>query len=154
MKLHILPENDNVKLYYSTRPNYLSDSGFDLTCVEEVIIEPGETKCIDFKIKCEAFNNNNENIAYGLIPRSSTGKNTPLRQSNSIGLIDAGYRGNIKVWVDNIKNDRYIIKPGDRLFQLFSPNFETINYQIVNSLSDTNRGENGFGSTGYNQTDT
>ena len=152
MKIHIKPENDNVKTYYSTRLNYDSDSGLDLTCVEEFTINPGETKCIDFKIQCEAFNENGENIAYGLVPRSSTGKNTPLRMSNSFGLIDADYRGNIKAWVDNIKNEPYTIRPGDRLFQLYSATFDKITYVLVDTLSTTERGVNGFGSTTTNNT--
>ena len=149
MKLHILPENDNVKMYYSTRVNFTVDSGLDLYCTEEITINPGETKQLDFKIKCEAFDNDgNNNIAYYLYPRSSIGTRTPLRMSNSVGIIDSNYRGNIKATVDNIKNEPYTVHCGDRLFQLCHPLLEPITYSIVNTLSETNRGENGFGSTG------
>lgn len=149
MKLHILPENDNVKMYYTTRENFKTDSGLDLYCVDELTINPGETKQINFRIKCEAFNEtNNNNIAYYLYPRSSIGMKTPLRMSNSVGIIDSNYRGNIMATVDNIKNEPYTIRCGDRLFQLCSPLLEPITYSIVNSLSNTERDEGGFGSTG------
>ena len=68
--------------------------------------------------------------------------------SNSIGLIDGGYRGEIMASCDNIKDFDYTISKGDRLFQLVSPDSSSIEYEIVNNLSDTTRGTGGFGSTG------
>ena len=79
--------------------------------------------------------------------RSSTIK-SPLRLANSIGIIDAGYRGNVIAAVDNISNEDYIIEKGTRLFQLCSPDLEPITYELVNSLNETSRGTGGFGSTG------
>ena len=81
------------------------------------------------------------------MPRSSIAK-TPLRLCNSIGLIDAGYRGEIKAVVDNIKSELYIVEKGQRLFQLVAMDGSPINFQLVDELTETTRGEDGFGSTG------
>ena len=68
--------------------------------------------------------------------------------SNSIGLIDGGYRGEIMASCDNIKDYEYEIKEGQRLFQLVSYDLTSIEYTIVRELSDSSRGDGGFGSTG------
>jgi dUTP pyrophosphatase len=81
------------------------------------------------------------------MPRSSIAK-TPLRLSNSIGLIDGGYRGEIMAAVDNIKNEDYTVEPGQRLFQLVAMDGSPIHFELVDDLSDTTRGSGGFGSTG------
>ena len=82
-----------------------------------------------------------------LMPRSSIAK-TPLRLSNSIGLIDAGYRGEIIAAVDNIKEQPHKISVGERLFQLVAMNGSKINFKLVSELTETDRGTGGFGSTG------
>ena len=87
------------------------------------------------------------NISFQLVPRSSIWR-TPLRQSNSIGIIDAGYRGRLMVPVDNISNEDYIIKSGERLFQIVHPLLEPVGVELVDELSDSERGSGGFGSTG------
>ena len=79
--------------------------------------------------------------------RSSISK-TPLRLSNSVGLIDAGYRGEIMAAVDNIKDFSFSLEKGQRLFQLVSMNGDAIHFELVDTLSNTSRGEGGFGSTG------
>jgi dUTP pyrophosphatase len=81
------------------------------------------------------------------MPRSSISK-TPLRLSNSIGLIDPGYRGEIIAAVDNIKSEPYTAKPRQRLFQLAAMNGSSIHFSLVDELSETTRGMGGFGSTG------
>ena len=57
----------------------------------------------------------------------------------SIGLIDAGYRGEIMAVCDNIKDYDFSIKKGDRLFQLVSSDLSDIEFSIVDKLSDTTR---------------
>jgi dUTP pyrophosphatase len=95
------------------------------------------------QIACE----NTENKPYLLMPRSSISK-TPLRLSNSIGLIDGGYRGEIMAAIDNIKTEDYRVEPGQRLFQLVAMDGAPIHFELVDELSDTSRGSGGFGSTG------
>ena len=86
-------------------------------------------------------------ISYMLVPRSSISK-TPLRMANSIGIIDAGYRGEIMAAVDNNSDDDYMVVPGQRLFQLVHPTLYPIHASLVNEFSDSERGKGGFGSTG------
>ena len=151
MLLKIKPLTDNIKTLYSTHITFNhGDSGLDLFCPETITINPGETFCINLQIQCEAFKEeiNQENISYYMYPRSSMGSRTPLRLSNSVGIIDAGYRGNICAYVDNIKELPYTINRGDRLVQICSPTLDPINFEIVNQLSDSQRGVNGFGSSG------
>ena len=149
MKLNINTKNPVLKTLYSNHQHYNpGDSGIDLFCPESIKINPGETKKINLDIKCEAYNDLlNKNVSYYLYPRSSISK-TPLRLSNSVGIIDAGYRGDIIACVDNIKNESYTITQGDRLFQICAGNLEPIEFQLVNDLSNTQRGSRGFGSTG------
>ena len=81
------------------------------------------------------------------MPRSSISK-TPLRKSNSIGLIDGGYRGEIMACCDNIKGESYTAKEGERLFQLVSAACSEISYELKEELRESSRGSGGFGSTG------
>lgn len=149
MHLLIYPNNQEVQELYSEHSTYHEgDSGLDLFFIEDVNIGPYETKLISLDIKCEAFTDKDKtrNISYYLYPRSSISK-TPLRMSNSVGIIDAGYRGNIMVSLDNISNEIYEIKKGQRLFQLCSPILAPISFELTDNLSETTRGEGGFGST-------
>lgn len=83
-----------------------------------------------------------------ILPRSSMGAKTPLRLSNSIGLIDSGYRGEIMAMYDNISDEYYTINNGDRIAQmLVMPSYRFLP-KVVDTLTDTDRGEGGFGSTG------
>lgn len=68
--------------------------------------------------------------------------------SNSIGLIDGGYRGEIMAAVDNIKSEAFVVEAGTRLFQLIFPDCSPISYELVEELAETTRGAGGFGSTG------
>lgn len=76
------------------------------------------------------------------------GAKSPLRLSNSVGIIDSGYRGNIIGIVDNLSDEDYVIEVNTRLFQLCSPVLAPISFEVVNSLSETSRGNGGLGSTG------
>ena len=100
-------------------------------------------KCISEKT-CE----NIISQPFYVYPRSSIGK-TPLRLANSVGIIDAQYRGNLIVQVDNISNVPYTIQKGQRLFQICSQDLTPFcDIKIVESLLDTERGSKGIGSTG------
>lgn len=147
MKLLIKTENDTLKTMYTNNQFYNpGDSGLDLFCPETVTIQPGETFKINLQINCEALSDSG-NISYYLYPRSSIIK-TPLRMSNCVGIIDAGYRGDIIACVDNIKDYPYEIKQGDRLFQICAGDLSPFTYELVDNLSNTRRGSGGFGSTG------
>ena len=131
------------KMYENHGHFHKGDAGLDLYVLEELEFLPGETHLIKLGISCQPINGK----AYYLFPRSSISK-TPLRMSNSIGLIDGGYRGEIMASCDNIKNVSYTIKKGQRLFQLVATDSSAISYKIVDLLENTSRGQGGFGSTG------
>ena len=149
MHLRIVPDNHEVRELYRDHSTYHEgDSGLDLFFPEEVNIGPRETKLINLKIKCEAWKgaDNPDNCSYYLYPRSSISK-TSLRMSNSVGIIDAGYRGNIMTSVDNISDNSFTIEQGTRLFQICGPTLSKITFELTEALSNTSRGEGGFGST-------
>ena len=144
MRLKINTFNEQIYEMYEKHGHFHEgDSGLDLYILENELFKSGETKLIKLGISCE----NLYNKSYLLMPRSSISK-TPLRMSNSIGLIDAGYRGEIMASCDNIKDFEYLVKKGERLFQLVASDCSPISYDIVDNLSDTTRGSGGFGSTG------
>ena len=144
MKLLIKPLNSLSKEFYSNHNHFHDgDAGLDLYVLEDQTFKPGETGKIKLGISCE----NIDGKGYFLFPRSSISK-TPLRMANSIGLIDGGYRGEIMAVCDNIKDYEFSISKGDRLFQLVSADLSSIEFKIVENLSDSTRGEGGFGSTG------
>ena len=144
MKLLIKPLNEVTQGMYENHGHFHDgDAGLDLYVVEDQTFTPGETKKIHLGISCEPL----DGKAYYLFPRSSICK-TPLRLSNSVGIIDAGYRGNIKAFVDNIKNESFTIERGTRLFQICGRYLEPITLEVVGELSDSIRGNDGFGSTG------
>lgn len=83
-----------------------------------------------------------------VLPRSSMGLKTGLRLSNSVGLIDEEYRGQIGAIYDNISDSDYTINKGDRIAQLLVMPASRFKSVLVPNLSATARGEGGFGSTG------
>ena len=83
-----------------------------------------------------------------ILPRSSMGAKTPLRLSNSVGLIDSGYRGELGVLYDNISDAPYTINAGDRIAQLLVMPSYRFQAKVVDILADSDRGEGGFGSSG------
>ena len=144
MDLKIRPFNAEVKQMYENHGYFHDgDAGLDLFVINEQTISAGETTLIHLQIACE----NTENRPYLVMSRSSIGK-TPLRLANAVGLIDAGYRGEIMAVVDNIKKEDYTVEPGQRLFQLVAMDGSPIFFELVEELSDTTRGVGGFGSTG------
>ena len=83
-----------------------------------------------------------------ILPRSSIGAKTPLRLSNSVGLIDSGYRGELGVLYDNTSDNDYNITAGDRIAQLLVMPSYRFQAKVVDILADSDRGEGGFGSSG------
>ena len=156
MKLLLKPTNNEIKELYdsdSTPESNLNrlrrgDAGLDLYCPGDMIILPRQTVKIDLKIQCEGLSDNDDrNVCYYLYPRSSISK-TPLRLANSVGIIDSGYRGNLMAVVDNTSDEPFSIQKGQRLFQICGRYLEPIHLTLVEELSDSERGNNGFGSTG------
>jgi dUTP pyrophosphatase len=142
MELYIYIENKELEAKYTTLRE-TSDSGFDLYMPADVTIDAGKTVLVDLGVRCEpAFKG-----GYYLFPRSSIGK-TPLRLANSVGIIDNGYRGTLKVMVHNTGCEAFTMKKGERYFQLCHPSLLPMSVGVVDKIDmNTVRGEGGFGST-------
>ncbi len=95
--------NDGLQEMYADIKQKTGDSGYDLIVPERLIVPAGARAfTIDHKVRCLADG------GYFLFPRSSISK-TPLRMSNSVGIIDAGYRGHLMAKVDNLSDEDYIL---------------------------------------------
>jgi dUTP pyrophosphatase len=81
-------------------------------------------------------------------PRSGLAFKHGIGIVNSPGTIDADYRGEIKVLLVNLSDTAFVINNGDRIAQMVIAKHETINWESVEELSDTARGEGGYGHTG------
>lgn len=81
-------------------------------------------------------------------PRSGLSLKTPLLVVNSPGTIDADYRGEVKIILGNFSETDFIINHGERIAQLVLAPLLQAKFELSESLSDSHRGEGGFGSTG------
>jgi dUTP pyrophosphatase len=81
-------------------------------------------------------------------PRSGLAFKHGITVLNTPGTIDADYRGEIKVILVNLSNEPFTINDGERIAQLVVNKVETIEWENVTELSDTERGAGGFGHTG------
>ena len=162
-RYEILAKNHNahIDMRDSNKIDGTFNAGFDLLIPEKVIVNEGKCSAIDHKIKCSMrFLLDNTAAAqhlslycgYYLYPRSSTGLRTPLRLANSVGIIDSGYRGNITAVFDNIGSAAYDIEANTRLVQICPPNLtypiRVVIHKSIDALNKTDRGEDGFGSSG------
>ncbi|WP_201985903.1 dUTP diphosphatase [Hymenobacter rubidus] len=81
-------------------------------------------------------------------PRSGLAVKHGIGIVNSPGTIDADYRGEIRVLLVNLSNEPFVVNDGERIAQLIVAKHETITWQPVETLSETQRGAGGYGSTG------
>lgn len=152
-------------------PKYATDlaAGFDLVAVDDVIIAPGETKLIPLGFAVEIP----EGFEFQVRPRSGVTWETKLRVGNSPGTVDADFRSEVKVIVDNISREglsfsewvrdvtgspygingehedgTYIVRKGDRFAQGVVAPVYRADFTEVDELGETERGDGGFGSTG------
>lgn len=122
-----------------------TDAAADLYAMETIVIE-GNT--LGNKIRTGVKIQLPEGWLAFILPRSSIGAKTPLRLSNSVGLIDSGYRGELGVLYDNISDTPYTINAGDRIAQLLVMPSYRFQAKVVDILADSDRGEGGFGASG------
>lgn len=83
-----------------------------------------------------------------IMARSGLATKEGLRPANCVGLIDSDYRGNVVVALHNDTSVNKTIIPKERIAQLMIVPFESVEFEVVDELSDTVRAEGGFGSTG------
>jgi dUTP pyrophosphatase len=123
---------------------YSGDAGLDLYALESVRLDPGERGSVRTGIAVE--------IPAGqaglVLPRSGLAARHGVTALNAPGLVDPGYRGEIKVVLHNAGTEPYIARPGDRIAQLLLVPFWAPVLRSVEALPPTARGADGFGSTG------
>ena len=129
-------------------PEYKTEgaAGMDLCAAieEPIILKPLERKLIPTGIKIELEKGYEAQIR----PRSGLSIKHGLTLINCVGPIDEDYRGEVCVPVVNISNEEYKIMPDERIAQMVISKYEKAKIEVVTELSDTQRGEGGFGSTG------
>ena len=145
-----LPQGIDIKLLTANAkiPTRGSEeaAGYDLYAAnsEPVSIAPHTTEKVGTGIACA--------LPYGsfgaIFARSGLATKQGLRPANCVGVCDSDYRGEYIVAVHNDTDEVKIIQPGDRIAQLVLLPFIPMMFNVVDELSDTDRGEGGFGSTG------
>ena len=129
-------------------PTYGSEfaAGADLYACEggEITVEAGETRLVHTGIAME--------IPKGLVglvyARSGLASKRGLAPANKVGVIDSDYRGEIMVALHNHGDKAQTVADGERIAQIVFTPYHTAEFSVVEELSDTVRGEGGFGSTG------
>lgn len=121
------------------------DAGADLVCVEDVMLKPGERLLVPTGVAIalpEGY--------VGLVhPRSGLAAKHGIGIVNTPGTIDSGYRGELKICLINLDQSETVALPaGSRIAQLVIQQVTTANFVQVNDLDNTERSDNGFGSSG------
>lgn len=120
------------------------DAGVDLRAAESVKLDPGERALVGTGIAVAVPTG----YAGFVQPRSGNAIKKGLGLLNSPGLVDSGYRGELKVIVINLSSEPLAIERGDRIAQLVVLPVPPVLYEQVDQLPDSERGTGGFGSTG------
>lgn len=129
-------------------PAYATEmsAGMDLKAniTEAVILEPLQRAMIPTGIYLALPEGTEAQVR----PRSGLAAKFGISVLNAPGTIDADYRGEVKVILVNLSNEPFTINPGERIAQLVLARYERIEWDEVETLDETCRGEGGFGSTG------
>ena len=141
LKIERLPHNRIL-------PEYKTDgaAGMDLCAAitEPVELKPLERALIPTGLKIELEHGYEAQIR----ARSGMSIKHGITLINCVGTIDEDYRGEVCVAVVNISNEPYTIQPDERIAQMIIAKYEQAKLEVVTELTDTQRGEGGFGSTG------
>jgi dUTP pyrophosphatase len=121
-------------------------AGMDITAAlsEQLILEPGAIVMIPTGIAIALP----QGFECQVRSRSGLAAKHGIFALNAPGTIDSDYRGEIKVILANSGKASYAIQPGERIAQLVIARYETVQWELVDSLNETERGTGGFGSTG------
>ncbi len=162
LRVKVVGDNEELKELYQKQidkhvdmmeNNDFPDSGFDVYCPETW--RGNQTTLINTGIQCSLYKIHKTPAggwwstpsAYYMYARSSIYK-TGYRLANNVGIIDSGYRGNLKAAMDCIHGNS-VLEKGKRYWQLCTPTLEPFDEVIlVDELDDTERGSGGHGSTG------
>lgn len=130
-------------------PEYATpgSAGLDLrACLDAPLtIQPGETHLLGTGI---AIHIGDPGLAATILPRSGLGHKHGIVLGNLVGLIDSDYQGELKVSCWNRSNTAFTIEPGDRIAQLVILPVVQAQFQVVDSFTESDRGEGGFGHSG------
>ena len=121
-------------------------AGADLYSAEDadVVIEPSETKFIGTGLAMEIP----EGYVGLVYARSGLACKRGLAPANKVGVVDSDYRGEIKVALHNHGKEAQTVEKGERIAQMVIAPYLSVHYEEADALSETERGEGGFGSTG------
>jgi len=128
-------------------PDYArdGDAGLDLVAAEDVTLKPGQRAAVPTGIAVALP----EGFAGFVHPRSGRALRQGLGVANAPGIIDSGYRGEVKVVAINLDpHDPIHIRRGDKIAQLVVQSVERVELEVVEDLPASQRGASGFGSTG------
>lgn len=121
------------------------DAGLDLYSAEDAVLEPGRRAAVGTGVSVEIPSSH----AGLVLPRSGLALKHGIALVNAPGLIDAGYRGELRVLLLNTDPDEaFQVKAGERIAQLLVMAYPAVEPVEVAELGDTGRGEGGFGSSG------
>jgi dUTP pyrophosphatase len=120
------------------------DAGYDLRCVEAFALQPGERRLVPTGVAIALP----VGIAGLVVPRSGLAIKHGISVVNGPGLVDPNYRGELRVSLVNLGSERFEAQAGDRIAQLLLVPFVTPDLQLVDELPASERGTNGFGSSG------
>jgi dUTP pyrophosphatase len=142
MKVKIINQSKHPLPQYQTT----SSAGMDLRAelVQAVSLKPLERKLIGTGLYLELPVGFEAQIR----PRSGLAFKHGLTVLNSPGTIDADYRGEIKVLLVNLSDTEFIVQDGERIAQMVIAKHETLEWEVAEALSETERGAGGYGSTG------
>jgi dUTP pyrophosphatase len=133
---------------HHTLPNYATDgsSGMDIRAFIDapIVLQPFERTLIPTGL----FVSIPTNFEVQIRPRSGLAIKQGITCLNTPGTIDADYRGEIKVILINLSNIEQVIADGDRIAQMVFQKIEKANWELVDQLDMTQRGDGGFGHTG------
>ncbi len=135
-------------LHVGVAPVYAhpGDAGADLTAAEDVVLAPGERATVGTGLAIALP----DGFAALVVPRSGLAAKHGITVVNSPGTVDAGYRGEIRVTLLNTDaREAYSVTTGDRIAQLLVIPVTRARFVEAERLPGSERGEGGFGSTGY-----
>ena len=129
-------------------PEYKTEgaAGMDLCAAisESITLKPLERYLVPTGLKIELEHGYEAQIR----PRSGLSIKHGISLINCVGTVDEDYRGEVCVGVVNLSNEEYTIQPDERIAQMIIARVEQAKIEVVTELSETSRGEGGFGSTG------
>jgi dUTP pyrophosphatase len=142
VKVKIINKSQHPLPAYET----ILSAGMDLraSLTESIILQPMQRALIPTGLYIELPAGTEAQIR----PRSGLAFKHGITVLNSPGTIDADYRGEIKVLLINLSQEPFEIKDSERIAQMIISKHETVEWQLVESLNETQRGEGGFGHTG------